>query len=325
MRNISAALARRDYDALVEAAVSFRKKMSPDLVAADLGRDYAFSSGRNKSPEATDVPAEGAAKKKASRKQRKARRTARKEAAENMDVEMTADSLDPQSQATVTTSPVAATTTASTPAAAAGRASKVAAPTSRPAAAKAAKPSSSQRAAAAPAAAKSPVKMTWASVAKTAITTAAAATPEAAWTVVTGKKTTATVTDSDDKILVLKGAKKLPDPRLLRITINGTSFMHVVAARLSAKGNAVLTCASPESRIYLEATQHVRLPRLKPMGYYNNKIFVTMATLTPNDTVKDDSETCPAGVSPCPQTALAAPDDWSRTARREHAFRPRQI
>ena len=45
VRNISAALARRDYDALISAAVSFRDEMSPDLVAADLGRDYAFSSG----------------------------------------------------------------------------------------------------------------------------------------------------------------------------------------------------------------------------------------------------------------------------------------
>ncbi|CAK7274336.1 hypothetical protein SEPCBS57363_006112 [Sporothrix epigloea] len=56
VRNISAALARRDYDALVKAAVSFRNAMSPDLVAADLGREYAFNSSNNKSAASTPVP-----------------------------------------------------------------------------------------------------------------------------------------------------------------------------------------------------------------------------------------------------------------------------
>ncbi|CAK7275618.1 hypothetical protein SEPCBS57363_006802, partial [Sporothrix epigloea] len=194
-----------------------------------------------------DAPTEGAAKKKAARKQKKARHKARKEAPEDMDVDMTADSPGPEPQAAATTSPEAATTTTSTPAAATGRAGKAAVPTSQPAAAKAAKPSSSQRTAAVPAAAKTPAKKSWAGVARSAITTFAATTSEAAWTIVTGKKSTATVIADDDKILVLKGAKKLPDPRLLRNTINGSGFMHVVAARLSAKGNAVLTCASPES------------------------------------------------------------------------------
>ena len=123
------------------------------------------------------------------------------------------------------------------------------------------------RTAAAPTTARAPATKSWASIAKSATTTAAAANPKAAWTVVTGKKTSVTVTDTDDKILDLKGAKKLPEPRLLRNTINGSGMMHVVAARLSAKGNAVLTCASPASRTYLEATQHVWLPRLKPMGW----------------------------------------------------------
>ncbi|CAK7275678.1 hypothetical protein SEPCBS119000_006803, partial [Sporothrix epigloea] len=75
--------------------------------------------------------------------------------------------------------------------------------------------------------AKAPVKKSWAGVAKSAVTsvaasavTVAAATQEAGWTVVTGKNTTAAVVDGDDKILVLKGAKSMQNPRLLRDTIN---------------------------------------------------------------------------------------------------------
>ena len=78
MRNISAALARRDYDALVSAAVSFRDKMSPDLVAADLGRDYAFGPSIDKQPEA---PTEGTIKRSKGQKNKDSRRKARKAAA----------------------------------------------------------------------------------------------------------------------------------------------------------------------------------------------------------------------------------------------------
>ncbi|CAK7275633.1 hypothetical protein SEPCBS119000_006771 [Sporothrix epigloea] len=59
----------------------------------------------------------------------------------------------------------------------------------------------------------------------------------------------------------------MPNPRLLRDTINGRGVMHVVGARLSAKGNAVLTCASAASRQYLQSTQHVWLPRLSSLGW----------------------------------------------------------
>ncbi|CAK7275648.1 hypothetical protein SEPCBS119000_006781, partial [Sporothrix epigloea] len=59
----------------------------------------------------------------------------------------------------------------------------------------------------------------------------------------------------------------MPSPRVLRDTINGRGVMHVVGARLSAKGNAVLTCASATSRQYLQSTQHVWLPRLSSMGW----------------------------------------------------------
>ncbi|CAK7567967.1 MAG: hypothetical protein SEPTF4163_005945, partial [Sporothrix epigloea] len=239
VRNISAALARRDYDALVSAAVSFRDKMSPDLVAADLDRDYAFSSDMNKSPE---VLTEGTKKQPKGQKKKEARRKARKAAAASVanvpepatDVEMAgSDTPGPATAAKVGEKPASAR---QSPAATTGT-SGVAATTPWRTAAEATAP----RTAAASTAARAPATKSWASIAKSATTTAAAATPKAAWTVVTGKKTSATVTDTDNKILVLKGAKKLPDPRLLRNTINGSGMMHVVAARLSAKGNAVLT------------------------------------------------------------------------------------
>ncbi|CAK7274338.1 hypothetical protein SEPCBS57363_006113 [Sporothrix epigloea] len=288
VRNISAALARRDYDALVEAAVSFENMMSPDLVAADLGREYAFNSGTNKpavaapaaAQEAAKLPTEGTKKKSKSQKKKEAAKKARTEAATDaMDVDLIASGTPsdngktpvPQPATTPAIKPASTTTKAKPTATAIGRASNAAVATAiataRPTAAKAVVTSPSQRSAAAPAAARDPAKKSWASVAKAAVTTAAATTPEAAWTVVTGKKSTVTVADSDDKILVLKGAKKLPDPRLLRNTINGPGLMHVVAARLSAKGNAVITCASPQSRKYLEDTQKLWLAKLKPMGW----------------------------------------------------------
>ena len=55
MRNVSAALARRDYDALVSAVVSFREKLSPNLVAANLGHDYGFDSGTDKPSTSTNT------------------------------------------------------------------------------------------------------------------------------------------------------------------------------------------------------------------------------------------------------------------------------
>ncbi|CAK7275645.1 hypothetical protein SEPCBS57363_006814, partial [Sporothrix epigloea] len=245
--------------------------MSPDLVAADLGREYAFNSGTNKSAASTpvptqnavEVPTEGTNKKSKSQKKkdRKKARNAAASSAKNVpgastDVEMTGyDTPSPVTSAKVSEKPASARQSP-----AASTTSGNAAITPRHAAAKVTAssiaPRTAPRTAAVPTAAKTPAKKSWAGVAKSAVTTVAATTPEAAWTVVTGKKSTVTVADSDDKILVLKGAKKLPDPRLLRNTINGSGMMHVVAARLSTKGNAVLTCASPASRQYLEATQH---------------------------------------------------------------------
>ena len=201
VRNISAALARRDYDALVSAAVSFRDKMSPDLVAADLGRDYAFSPSISKQPE---VPTEGTKKRSKGQKNKDSRRKARKAAAASVanvpepatDVEMAgSDTPGPATAAKVGEKPASARQSPVTTTVTSG----VAATTPCRTAAKATSP----RTAAAPAAARAPATKSWASIAKSAITTAAATTPAAAWTVVTGKKTSATVTDTDNKILVL--------------------------------------------------------------------------------------------------------------------------
>ncbi|CAK7275669.1 hypothetical protein SEPCBS119000_006796, partial [Sporothrix epigloea] len=183
-----------------------------------------------------------------------------------MDVEMTVANDEPQPKATaaVTTTP-ATEATATT-----GNANNAATPPVRSAPVKAAAPQPTPRTAATTSP-KTPAKKSWAgvarSVAKPAAAVTVAATQEAGWTVVTGKNTAAAVVDGDDKILVLKGAKTMPSPRLLRDTINGRGVMHVVGARLSAKGNAVLTCASAASRQYLQSTQHVWLPRLSPMGW----------------------------------------------------------